>query len=161
MPRRKGRRAGRGEGSEPRPRKGGSRSAANALFTIAEEDEGQRWRNGTGRKARGMTGNGDSYATERKHRYLGQGSRDHWKGGSVQVFYDIHLFVCTFCSDRYKRPLPVQSFVGSAGSRIEANCNPQAGVARLKGNDREPQNGVARSRDVTRCLFMCRVLPSD
>ncbi|XP_051908941.1 ensconsin isoform X8 [Hippocampus zosterae] len=53
MPRRKGRRAGRGEGSKPRPRKGGSRSAAPALFTIAEEDdEGQRWRNGTGSKAK-------------------------------------------------------------------------------------------------------------
>ncbi|XP_019751831.1 ensconsin isoform X3 [Hippocampus comes] len=53
MPRRKGRRAGRGEGSKPRPRKGGSRSAAPVLFTIAEEeDEGQRRRNGTGSKAK-------------------------------------------------------------------------------------------------------------
>ncbi|XP_037101222.1 ensconsin isoform X3 [Syngnathus acus] len=50
---RKGRRAARGEGSKPaRPRKGGGRSAVPRLFTITEEDDGHKRRDGRRRKTK-------------------------------------------------------------------------------------------------------------
>ncbi|XP_061560575.1 ensconsin isoform X1 [Phycodurus eques] len=52
MPWRKGRGLGRGEGSKPRQRKRGSRSAIPTLFTITEEEEGQRQRDGIRKKTK-------------------------------------------------------------------------------------------------------------
>ncbi|XP_077409030.1 ensconsin isoform X3 [Vanacampus margaritifer] len=52
MPRSKGRRPGSGEDSKTGPRKGGSRSAIPALFTITEEEEGNKRRDGTRRKTK-------------------------------------------------------------------------------------------------------------
>ncbi|XP_061126413.1 ensconsin isoform X1 [Syngnathus typhle] len=50
---RKGRRTARGEGSKPaRPRKGGGRSAVPRLFTITEEDDGHKRRDGRRRKTK-------------------------------------------------------------------------------------------------------------
>ncbi|XP_054617443.1 ensconsin isoform X2 [Dunckerocampus dactyliophorus] len=52
MPVRKGRAPGRGEGSQWRLGKAGSRSAIPVLFTITEEEEGQRRRHDIGRKTK-------------------------------------------------------------------------------------------------------------
>lgn len=58
MPESKGRAQGGGGGGCPwgtwKLRKGDSRIAIPALFTITEEEEGQRWRDASKRKKKGM-----------------------------------------------------------------------------------------------------------
>lgn len=77
MPNSKGREQGGGGGGCWRGkrtlRKGGSRSVTTALFTITEEEEGQRWRHDYKRKKRGMTGKNRCKVTGVKsgeHSYL-------------------------------------------------------------------------------------------